>query len=385
MDFNDIIKSYDTPLFIYDCDVIKKRISYLRNILCADICYAIKANTFVIKEIKDNIDRIEICSFGEYKICKENMCPSNKMVISGVNKNYEEINYIIENEDNILRYTIESINQFKLLLDLSSKYKRKINIMPRLTSGNQFGITYEELEYIIENKNEFMFLSGIEYFSGTQKSSLKRIEKELVSINEHIKEIENKYKITINEIEYGPGLKVNYFIDEEFDEEEYLKEISLLIKNNLSNKKVILEIGRSIVASSGYYLTKVADLKENKTGKYAILDGGINHLVYYGGSMGMRIPEYEVLNKNKEEDIVNLFGSLCTINDCILKCAKTPKLEINDTFIFKNVGAYSVTEGINLFLSRDMPKVLLISNNKEILVRDKFNTYKLNCPNYGGK
>ena len=99
----------------------------------------------------------------------------------------------------------------------------------------------------------------------------------------------------------------------------------------------------------------------------------------------MRIPEYEVLNKNKEEDIVNLFGSLCTINDCILKCAKTPKLEINDTFIFKNVGAYSVTEGINLFLSRDMPKVLLISNNKEILVRDKFNTYKLNCPNYGGK
>ena len=155
MDFNDIIKSYDTPLFIYDCDKINKRISYLRNILCADICYAIKANTFVIKEIKDNIDRMEICSFGEYKICKENMCPSNKMVISGVNKNYEEINYIIENEENILRYTIESINQFKLLLDLSSKYKRKINIMPRITSGNQFGITYEELEYIIENKNEF--------------------------------------------------------------------------------------------------------------------------------------------------------------------------------------------------------------------------------------
>ena len=351
MDFNNIIKKYGTPLFIYDCDIVKKRISYLRNTLNTDICYAIKANTFIIKEVKDDIDRIEICSFGEYKICKENMCPSNKMVISGVNKNYEEIKYIIENEDNILRYTIESINQFKLLLDLSSKYKRKINIMPRLTSGNQFGITYEEL----------------------------------VSINEHIKEIENKYNFTINEIEYGPGLKVNYFTDEEFDEEEYLKEISLLIKNYLSNKKVILEIGRSIVASSGYYLTRVADLKENKTGKYAILDGGINHLVYYGGSMGMRIPEYEVLNKNKEEDIVNLFGSLCTINDCILKCAKTPKLEINDTFIFKNVGAYSVTEGINLFLSRDMPKVLLISNNKEILVRDKFNTYKLNCPNYGGK
>lgn len=383
MNFNNIIKRYSTPLFIFDCDSINKRISYLKSVLCTDICYAIKANTFVIKEIKDSIDRIEICSFGEYKICKENNVPTTKMVISGVNKNYDEIKYIMEN-DNVLRYTIESINQFNLLLKLTSKLKKKINILPRITSNNQFGITYEELEYIIKNKNEYMSLKGIEYFSGTQKSSLKIIEKELISINKHIKEIESKYNIAIDEIEYGPGLKVNYFTDEEFNEEEYLKEISLLIKNNI-NKHVILEIGRSITASSGYYLTKVVDLKENKLGKYAILDGGINHLVYYGGSMGMRKPFYEVLNKNKEEDIVNLFGSLCTINDCILKGASVPKLEINDTFIFKNTGAYSITEGINLFLSRDMPIVVLISNNKEILVRDKFNTYKLNCPNYGGK
>ncbi len=383
MNFNNIVKEYTTPLFIFDCDKIKERISYLKSILNTDICYAIKANTFVIKEIKENIDRIEICSFGEYKICKENNVPSSIMVISGVNKNYEEIKYIMENDD-VLRYTIESINQFNLLLDLTNKLKKKINILPRITSYNQFGITYEELEYILQNKNEYMSLKGIEYFSGTQKSSLKIIEKELISINKHIKEIESKYNITIDEIEYGPGLKVNYFIDEEFNEEEYLKEISLLIKNNI-NKHVILEIGRSITTSSGYYLTKVVDLKENKLGKYAILDGGINHLVYYGGSMGMRKPFYEVLNKNKEEDIVNLFGSLCTINDCILKGASVPKLEINDIFIFKNTGAYSITEGINLFLSRDMPIVVLISNNKEILVREIFNTYKLNCPNYGGK
>ena len=334
----------------------------------------------------EEVERIEICSFGEYMICKNNNVPANKMVLSGVNKSYEEFNYIFENEKDILRYTIESIHQFELLKELSEKYKRKINILPRITSGNQFGITYKELEYIIENLNEYMTLSGIEFFSGTQKHSIKRIEKEIKMLSEICLNIKEKYSVDIKEIEYGPGLPVYYFQNEYFNEDEFLNEINIITSNYLKGKEIILEIGRSMVASCGVYITSVVDKKENKTGKYVILDGGINHLVYYGGSMGMMTPYYEILNKNeKEEEIVNLFGSLCTINDIILKGAKVPKLNIGDTFIFKNVGAYSVTEGINLFLSRDMPKIILVNDGKCSLVRDKISTYKLNCPRYGGK
>lgn len=386
MDYNKIIKEYSTPLFVYNINILKERIKYLRENLKGNLCYAIKANSFVIKEITEEVERIEICSFGEYMICKNNNVPANKMVLSGVNKSYEEFNYIFENETDILRYTIESIHQFELLKKLSEKYKRKINILPRITSGNQFGITYEELEYIIENLNEYMTLSGIEFFSGTQKHSIKRIEKEIKMLSEICLNIKEKYSVDIKEIEYGPGLPVYYFQNEYFNEDEFLNEINIITSNYLKGKEIILEIGRSMVASCGVYITSVVDKKENKTGKYVILDGGINHLVYYGGSMGMMTPYYEILNKNeKEEEIVNLFGSLCTINDIILKGAKVPKLNIGDTFIFKNVGAYSVTEGINLFLSRDMPKIILVNDGKCSLVRDKISTYKLNCPRYGGK
>ena len=68
----------------------------------------------------------------------------------------------------------------------------------------------------------------------------------------------------------------------------------------------------------------------------------------------------------------------------MVKQLEVPKLKIDDVFIFKNVGAYSITEGIALFLSRDMPKVVLISD-KKILVRDTINSYKINCPNYEGE
>lgn len=196
-------------------------------------------------------------------------------------------------------------------------------------------------------------------------------------------EIENDLHFEIKEIEYGPGFPIFYFQDEEFDEEEFLIEFRNIMKT-IDYKKVSLELGRSIAASSGSYLTKVVDLKENKNGKFALVDGGIHHLVYYGQTMAMRIPYFGILpKKDAQEDTYNIYGSLCTINDALVKNLKVPHLDINDIFIFKNVGAYSMTEGISLFLSRDLPKVVLVDKQNNIkLVRDTIQTSDINFPNY---
>ena len=148
------------------------------------------------------------------------------------------------------------------------------------------------------------------------------------------------------------------------------------------DKKVTLEIGRSIAASCGSYLTKVVDMKTNKYGNFVIMDGGINHLVYYGQTMGMKIPHYELLpHKDDVNETYNLCGSLCTINDFLVKNITCRKLKIDDIFVFKNVGAYSSTEGISLFLSRDLPKVILYEYSSYKVVREKFKTSNLNFPN----
>ena len=54
---------------------------------------------------------------------------------------------------------------------------------------------------------------------------------------------------------------------------------------------------------------------------------------------------------------------------------------MRDKIIFYNIGAYSVTEGIYLFLSRKMPKIIAIdydiSNEKISAVNDiKIETYR---------
>lgn len=386
INYNEIIKKYGTPTYIYDTNTLLSRVDYLKNKLAGnELVYAIKANTFIAKEIEQKVDRFEICSPGEYYICKNLNIPDKKMVISGVYKDEDTINDIMGNSD-VLRYTIESINQYELLNRLSMKHKKEIHVLIRLTSGNQFGVNEEELKSIIKNnKNEYIIIEGIEYFSGTQKHSIKRVEKEIDKLIELINDIENNIGFKVNEVEYGPGLPIFYFQDDEFNEEEFLNQVHDIL-SKIKDRHVSLEIGRSIAASCGTYLTSVVDLKTNKNGNFALVDGGIHHLVYYGQTMAMRIPFFELIQKETgQQEIYNLYGSLCTINDCLVKNLSVPKLNIGDAFAFKNVGAYSATEGISLFLSRDLPKVVLIDKNGNTqLLRDKIKTSDINYPRYEG-
>ena len=380
MSYEYLVNNFKTPMYVFNIDKLIDRVNYLKSKFIGKLLvYAVKANTFIVKELENNVERFEICSNGEFEICNKLNINHNKMVISGVYKDYNSINSMMRYD--IDRFTIESIEQFRLLESMCKKHKKKIHVLIRLTSNNQFGVTEDEVKYIIKN-NKQLIIEGIEYFSGTQKTSLKKINREVEYLKDFIESLESEFNLEIKEIEYGPGLPIHYFVDEEFDEDIFLDEINIIL-DKLGNRKILLEIGRSMVASCGYYLTKVVDMKTNKNGNYVIVDGGINHLVYYGQTMAMRIPYYEVYPKREKEiKNYNIYGSLCTINDIIVKNINTFELQLNDVFIYKNVGAYSSTEGISLFLSRDLPCIVLYKNSKYIKVRDNLKTSNINYPNY---
>lgn len=382
--YESVIKEYGTPLYLYDGKVLKERIEYIKSKLPSyKIIYAIKANTFIIPMLDDLVDGYEICSYGEALICNKLNINHDKYVISGVNKEEYYIEALIL--DNVKKFTIESMKHYELLSKLSEKHQKEINVLIRITSGNQFGVNEDDAKKIFElNKNnKFVNIKGLEYFSGTQKHSIKKVNKEIDYLIELTNNLESEFNIVLEEIEYGPGSPVYYFQGEEFNEDEYFDELNLAL-SKIKGKTVSLELGRSIAASCGSYLTSVVDMKTNEYGNTVILDGGMNHLVYYGQTMAMRVPHFEVVPKNSnKEEIYNLYGSLCTVNDIIVKNISVNKLDIGSTFVFKKVGAYSSTEGISLFLSRDLPKIVIcdrLGNCK--LVRDTIKTSDINFPNY---
>ena len=120
-------------------------------------------------------------------------------------------------------------------------------------------------------------------------------------------------------------------------------------------------MGRFFAACCGSYYTKVVDLKTTHDITYVICDGGLNHLKYQGQVMGMHVPQIRVSGKEAAETgkPYCICGSLCTTADVLVRKAFLPELSIGDVLVFEKTGASSVTEGLALFLSRELPAVYL--------------------------
>lgn len=374
------ISQYQTPFYIFDTDILANQINKIRTALGTDveICYAMKANPFVIKEMQDIVDYFEVCSHGEFSICELADIDVNKIVMSGVYKNFTDIETMIYEYGNQIIYTIESLSQWKNIADFTLEHQRHVRVLLRLTTGNQFGMDETVIREIIanRNKNPYIDIEGIQFFSGTQKKSTAKFEKELEMLDNLCSDLQKQYAFNIKKIEYGPGLPICYFEDNNI-EDLMLDLLAKQIKKLNFKGKITLEIGRFIAASCGFYVTSVVDVKVNNNENFCIVDGGIHHINYLGQIMGMKKPFIIHLNeKSGETKEWTVCGSLCTVNDVLVKQYPFVDISQGDTLIFKKVGAYSVTEGISLFLSHELPQVLLYSE------KCKFRLARSNCPTY---
>ncbi len=384
-DLDVIINEYKTPFYLFDTDLLAKQISKLRSVLGSkvELCYAMKANPFLVKELEHLVDYFEVCSPGEFHICERATLPMEKIVMSGVYKKQEDITYALQTYNSRITYTIESYSQWQLLEQYSAQHQLTLRVLLRLTSGNQFGMDEALIREIIKNRDHYPFvhIEGIQFFSGTQKKSPNKHEHELTMLDHFCMDLKEQYGFVVNKLEYGSGLPIYYF-DEENDEEDFMLEsLAQLISKLKFSGKISLELGRFIAANCGYYVTSVVDLKKNKGESYCIVDGGIHQMNYFGQMMAMKKPPIKHWSHGDgETDNWTVCGSLCSINDILVRQYPFTNLQIGDKLIFQKAGAYSVTEGISLFLSRDLPQVLMYSEEKNICVARK--TYQTNTLNY---
>ncbi|MGL5042492.1 MAG: alanine racemase [Culicoidibacterales bacterium] len=375
--------NFSTPMYIFDIEKLIKWVAKIETALGEHtICYAMKANPLLVTPLENAVETFEVCSPGEYEICCNRNIAAKQIVVSGVFKDAADIEAIIRKEEQPL-YTIESSSQLELLVELAKKYNKKIKVIIRLSSGNQFGVDKETLIEIIKKSDDYQNLSwqGIQYYSGTQKGKMAKVIEEIVMLDDFISELWETYGFRVKLLEYGPGLKASYFSGEVVEDD--INQVYALKKQLDQMKfsgKITLEIGRFIAASCGYYVTTISDTKRTEGINYAIADGGIHHLNYYGQFLGMKKPKLFLDHDKKGElEKWHICGALCTVSDVLVKEITISPLEIGDRLVFTQVGAYSITEGIYLFLTRDLPMVLFYTKNKGLhVVRESRATHTIN-------
>ncbi|MDD5922472.1 MAG: alanine racemase [Eubacteriales bacterium] len=383
---------FQTPCYVFDTDAFLDRAQSFRKIFPdkVRINYCMKANPFLIEASLAFTDRIEVCSPGEFLITKKVGIPAEKLLISGVLKKEEDIDSIVRSCREKAVYTAESPAQLDGLEKAAEKYGAILNVYLRLTSGNQFGMDEEPIIGIVKNFDAYRHLRfyGIHFFTGTQKHKMRLCEKETAKLDAFIKRLEAETGREVRHLEYGTGFGVPYFTDQKEDaiSGPFLREFASMLTGMDYSGEISLEMGRALAFDSGYYLTKIRDMKRNGDTSYAITDGGIHQINYDGQLRGMYIPYLDLIRDGKIAPLqteggwtYTICGSLCTTNDILVSDLKSEKLKTGDVLVFERAGAYSFYEGMQLFLSHELPAVLLYSRKEGFRpARKRIELYSLN-------
>ena len=393
----------ETPAYLFSEKLFADRAGLVKEAFGpeVDICFSIKANPFLLSFLPDTFAKVEVCSPGELRICQRIGIAPEKIIFSGVNKRREDIEAAVEYGCAVL--TAESPQHLNGIERCAGEHGKTVCVLLRLTGGSQFGMDESVLKEILRNRSGYPHVDfvGIHYFTGTQKRKAKKIIAELDEFEAFLTSLREECGYEPAHVEYGTGLAVDYFDEDPAKaEQERLLEVAPRIRSlgAAPGRHLTVEMGRFFAAPCGFYLNSVADVKQNCGVNYAVLDGGLHQMKYDGQLSGMQIPGLTHLRRDEngafqvicapdaeEEEKaagkVTLCGSLCTTMDVLARGAYLPGLREGDILVFHETGAYSVSEGMAAFLSRDLPAVwLLYADGRLVKVRENTETYLWNCP-----
>ena len=389
----EIAHAYGTPSFLFDEGAFEARMRAASALLGdnVDVCFAVKANPFFIPAALRAQAKLEVCSPGELDICRALGIDPAAIVFSGVNKTDETVRAAADARVGV--FTAESPKHVRLIEAEGASRGHVLPVLLRLNAKSQFGMSRADLLDIIAHRAEYphVRIVGIHYFKGTQRTNLKHQVKELAKLSELIDEVEGSLGFAVERLEYGPGLGVPLFEGDDFsDTLAPARELGVALAPLAERLQVTVEMGRFFATECGTYLTAINDLKVCDDMSYCIVDGGINHLTYIGNMMGMKTPVVECLGGGegdpRESGDWCIAGSLCTTNDVLVRSLPLESPREGDVLAFHNAGAYAVTEGVALLLSRTLPRVIMKDEMGRLsLGRDFTETSPLNTLNPGRK
>ncbi len=396
---------WGTPLYIFDLDCVHDRVRRFREGLRAGVretfgeggpeislTYSMKTNPFLTRAMADWTDRVEVCSMGEFRICRDLRIPPEKLFISGVLKIRADLEEILDYGTDRARYTAESPQQARYLSDMAAARGLRVRVWPRLTNGSQFGMDEDTILEMIREADRYpgLIFEGIHFFSGTQKKKLSRHARELQMLDAFFLRLKEEAGYTVPALEYGTGFAVSYFEDQKKEadlrEPDQLAAFCGLLAQMQWRGQVIIEMGRAYAAECGTYVTTALDTKVNNSKRFCLVDGGIHQLQYDGQIKGMYRPRIRVIPAEgapepaQGEETVTICGSLCTMNDVL--CSAYPgAIREGDLVAFMDTGAYSFYEGMSLFLSHELPAVVLRGAGEGWQpCRLRTETYPMNMP-----
>jgi len=388
IDFENLAKKYETPLFVYNFDHIKEQYNSLKSAFRARkslICYAIKANSnlSVIKHLADLGAGADCVSIGEIKRALYAGVSKYKIIFSGVGKRDDEIKEALL--EDILMINLESEGEFQRVEAIAKELKKTARISirvnpnidpkthPYISTGlheNKFGVDIQTAKKIFlkAKKSPNIEPIGIHFHIGSQMSELEPIREAAKIVSELVRSLKH-LDIDIKFFDVGGGLGIRYKDEECIKPYDYAQAIFSTLAG--LDVTVVCEPGRFLTGNSGYFLTKVLYEKVNEGKRFVITDGAMNDLIR--PSLYKAYHEIELIKKSgtgEEASLCDIVGPVCESGDFFAKNRLLPKSEHNDLIVIKSAGAYGFVMSSN-YNTRARAAEVAIENGKDRLIRKR--------------
>ena len=382
---SDLVKKYDTPLFIYDSELMKERYSAFLDTIAnvkGKIHYAVKANDAlaIISFFTKLGCGADIVSIGEFQKCiAAGMLPKN-IIFSGVGKESFEIEVALKN--NILQFNIESEEELEDIYKVASKLKITANICLRvnpniapnthkkISTGDKetkFGIDFKDVNSMYKKLHELNYINpvGLAVHIGSQIFDFDFFYQAYLNLKNLADALIND-GYSVPTLDLGGGIGINYHNNKTPNFSNYKSIISDLFAN--TNYQLSFEPGRSLVAEAGILVTKVIRNKNTKDKNFIIVDAAMNNLIR--PTLYEAYHNIEPIQKsNRSKILADIVGPICETGDYIALNRKIDRVENNELLAIRTTGAYSSVMRSNYNTRPDAKEVIIYDKN-DFLIRE---------------
>ncbi|MEI7482033.1 MAG: diaminopimelate decarboxylase [Elusimicrobiota bacterium] len=381
-----IVKQTGTPVYIYsrekiiaNLDAYKKAFSNLAPLFC----YAMKANSngAVAGLLARNGAGADVVSGGElYRALKAGFNP-RKIIFSGVGKTEDEISYALRS--GILFINVESFEELETLERVAARLKIKAPVSVRINPdidphthkfittgklGSKFGVAFKEAGqlYSFIKKSCHLDAVALHFHLGSQIDSPEPYAKALAASAKFIHQLEREgVKLKYLDMGGGWGVKEGF----EMLAPGVLAKIAGPVVKKLG-LKLILEPGRSLVASAGALAVKTLYRKKSGPRNYVITDGAMNDLIrpaFYGA----RHPVRPLVKRPGKAVRFDITGPVCESGDFLAQGVTLTTPSRGDILMILSAGAYGFSMS-SQYNSRPRAAEVLITGEKTWrLVRER--------------
>lgn len=380
----DAAARFGTPLYVYSRAAVEEAYgAYTRAFAKVRhrIHYAVKANAClgllrVLRELGAGVD---VVSGFELLAARRAGFPAQDIVFAGVGKSEAEI--VLGLEHGILHFNAESEDEIRRIGALAvprgarARVSLRVNpdIDPRshpyISTGlreNKFGVDIALAPEILARARAIpgVALVGLQCHIGSQITDLRPLgeaARALVALSRRL--LDEGFPLEM--LDLGGGLGVDYEGGHPLRPEALAAEIVPALEG--LGLDLLLEPGRSLVASAGALLTRVLYVKENRGKRFVIVDAGMNDL--------LRPALYRAFHRIEPVSPgaawvgpADVVGPVCETGDFLARDRELPRVIEGDLLVVRDAGAYAFAMASN-YNMRPRPAEVMVEGGELRLLR----------------